>query len=92
MPLKNPVNIRSVILTGFSDSGDGGIRTRVPRRANAFRVRPVMTTSIRLHKTLVKYTIFCAFCKIINKNCNKIKISLQKCKRMCYTYSLRGMA
>ncbi len=33
--------------TGFSD-GDGGIRTHVPRRANAFRVRPVMTTSIRL--------------------------------------------
>ena len=30
-------------------SGDGGIRTLVPRRANAFRVRPVMTTSIRLH-------------------------------------------
>ncbi len=30
-------------------SGDGGIRTHVPRRANAFRVRPVMTTSIRLH-------------------------------------------
>ena len=29
--------------------GDGGIRTLVPRRANAFRVRPVMTTSIRLH-------------------------------------------
>ena len=29
-------------------SGDGGIRTRVPRRANAFRVRPVMTASIRL--------------------------------------------
>ena len=29
-------------------NGDGGIRTRVPRRANAFRVRPVMTTSIRL--------------------------------------------
>ena len=27
---------------------DGGIRTLVPRRANAFRVRPVMTTSIRL--------------------------------------------
>ena len=33
---------------GFYDSGDGGIRTRVPRRANAFRVRPVMTASIRL--------------------------------------------
>lgn len=30
-------------------SGDGGIRTLVPRRANAFRVRPVMTTSIHLH-------------------------------------------
>ena len=29
-------------------SADGGIRTLVPRRANAFRVRPVMTTSIRL--------------------------------------------
>lgn len=28
--------------------GDGGIRTLVPRRANAFRVRPVMTASIRL--------------------------------------------
>ena len=33
----------------FHKSGDGGIRTLVPRRANAFRVRPVMTTSIRLH-------------------------------------------
>ena len=30
-------------------SGDGGIRTLVPRRVNAFRVRPVMTASIRLH-------------------------------------------
>ena len=30
------------------DSGAGGIRTLVPRRANAFRVRPVMTASIRL--------------------------------------------
>ncbi len=38
-------------LTGFllEKSGDGGIRTLVPRRANAFRVRPVMTASIRLH-------------------------------------------
>ena len=34
---------------GFLDGGDGGIRTHVPRKANAFRVRPVMTTSIRLH-------------------------------------------
>ena len=32
----------------FKTSADGGIRTLVPRRANAFRVRPVMTTSIRL--------------------------------------------
>ena len=32
--------------------GDGGIRTLVPRKANAFRVRPVMTTSIRLHLLL----------------------------------------
>ena len=29
--------------------GVGGIRTLVPWRANAFRVRPVMTASIRLH-------------------------------------------
>ena len=29
--------------------GDGEIRTLVPVKANAFRVRPVMTTSIRLH-------------------------------------------
>ena len=28
--------------------GDDGIRTHEPRRANAFRVRPVMTTSIHL--------------------------------------------
>lgn len=27
---------------------DGEIRTLVPVKANAFRVRPVMTTSIRL--------------------------------------------
>ncbi len=33
----------------FFFRADGGIRTLVPRRANAFRVRPVMTTSIRLH-------------------------------------------
>ena len=29
--------------------GVGGIRTLVPEWANAFRVRPVMTTSIQLH-------------------------------------------
>lgn len=38
-------------------SGDGGIRTLVPRRANAFRVRPVMTTSIRLQICFCKYLI-----------------------------------
>ncbi len=32
----------------FPFGGDGEIRTLVPERANAFRVRPVMTTSIRL--------------------------------------------
>ncbi len=32
----------------FFFGGDGGIRTHVPVKANAFRVRPVMTTSIRL--------------------------------------------
>ncbi len=37
--------------------GDGGIRTLVPRRANAFRVRPVMTTSIRLHEELCMISI-----------------------------------
>ncbi len=30
-------------------NGDGGIRTLEPVKANAFRVRPVMTASIRLH-------------------------------------------
>ncbi len=36
----------------FFIHADGGIRTLVPRRANAFRVRPVMTTSIRLQISL----------------------------------------
>lgn len=31
-----------------TDSGDGGIRTRVPKRTNAFRVRLITTTLIRL--------------------------------------------
>ncbi len=31
--------------------GDGGIRTLVARKPNAFRVRPVMTASIRLQTT-----------------------------------------
>ena len=42
----------SAVLSAFTTalvSGDGGIRTLVPRRANAFRVRPVMTTWIHLH-------------------------------------------
>ncbi len=37
----------------FSFGGDGGIRTHVPVKANAFRVRPVMTSSIRLHIYLI---------------------------------------
>ena len=32
--------------------GEGGIRTHVPVKANAFRVRPVMTASILLQKYL----------------------------------------
>ena len=35
--------------------GVDGIRTHVPVKANAFRVRPVMTTSIQLH--IVKYVV-----------------------------------
>ena len=34
--------------------GEGGIRTHVPFPANAFRVRPVMTTSIPLHMLLLR--------------------------------------
>ncbi len=43
-------------------SGDGGIRTRVPRRTNAFRVRLITTTLIRLqalrimHRSVFYYT------------------------------------
>ena len=37
-------NLQTRINTG----GEGGIRTHVPVKANAFRVRPVMTTSILL--------------------------------------------
>ena len=39
----------------FLIGGDGGIRTHVPRRTTAFRVRLVMTTSIRLLSVNVKY-------------------------------------
>ena len=34
--------------TRKNTGGEGGIRTHVPVKANAFRVRPVMTTSILL--------------------------------------------
>ena len=37
-----------VCVSRHSTGGDGEIRTLEPVRANAFRVRPVMTTSIRL--------------------------------------------
>ena len=36
--------------------GEGGIRTHVPLRTTAFRVRLVMTTSILLHVGSVKTT------------------------------------
>ena len=36
--------------------GEGGIRTHVPVKANAFRVRPVMTTSILLPMYLTART------------------------------------
>lgn len=36
----------------FSFGGAGGIRTHGPRKANGFRVRLVMTTSILLHNEI----------------------------------------
>ena len=47
--IKKEKSRKHVCLLDFSFGGDGGIRTHEPVRANAFRVRPVMTTSIRLH-------------------------------------------
>ena len=42
------------MVTGFFDGGECGIRTHVPLRTTAFRVRLVMTTSIRF---LILYSI-----------------------------------
>ena len=47
--MKNTNKNPPTCVNGFSFGGDGEIRTLEPERANAFRVRPVMTTSIRLH-------------------------------------------
>lgn len=62
--------------------GVGGIRTLVPRRANAFRVRPVMTTSIR-HQWFLFYSIGMDFatikCGRISRN--KLRYS-SECGRM----------
>lgn len=44
--MRKPVNR---MVSGFLDDGSGGIRTHVPLRTTAFRVRLVMTTSIRFH-------------------------------------------
>lgn len=44
---KKPANS---LVAGFLHSGSGGIRTHVPLRTTAFRVRLVMTTSIRFHR------------------------------------------
>ena len=41
----------------------------MPRRANAFRVRPVMTTSIRLPKIPIYYTVF----EITSQSISKVK-------------------
>ena len=49
---KKSANGKNRLQTEFF-GGDGGIRTHEPVRANAFRVRPVMTTSIRLHMRAV---------------------------------------
>lgn len=49
---------RAPLTPRLHGSGDGGIRTLVPRRANAFRVRPVMTTSIRL-RLFRTVTVWC---------------------------------
>ena len=38
--------------------GEGGIRTHVPVKANAFRVRPVMSTSIRLRIYKTQNSLF----------------------------------
>ena len=46
--VKKECGLKISILFG----GEGGIRTHVPVKANAFRVRPVMTASILLQKYL----------------------------------------
>ena len=55
----------------IEESGaDGGIRTHEPIKANAFRVRPVMTTSIRLQ---INYRIILTNITAYVKNFNVIK-------------------
>ena len=46
-PLRKSKKPAIGLITDFFDGGSGGIRTHVPLRTTAFRVRLVMTTSIR---------------------------------------------
>ena len=48
-PLRKSKKPAISLITDFFDGGSGGIRTHVPLRTTAFRVRLVMTTSILLH-------------------------------------------
>ena len=52
---KKKTNSYSKNKSSSIDGGEGGIRTHVPVKANAFRVRPVMTTSISLRVFLALY-------------------------------------
>ena len=60
-------------MDGLYFGGEGGIRTHVPVKANAFRVRPVMTASILLRIGALDskndYT----------KNHSKVKHKFEKC-------------
>ena len=63
----------------FTNGGDGEIRTHVPVRANAFRVRPVMTASIRLRVELFGTLI--ANCKAgSNFTAHKVREKCRKCE------------
>ena len=60
--------------------GDGETRTHVPVRANAFRVRPVMTASIRLRVELFGTLI--ANCKAgSNFTALKVREKCRKCEK-----------
>ena len=68
-------HIKRIVRSFFG--GDGEIRTHVPVRANAFRVRPVMTASIRLRVELFGTLI--ANCKA-GSNFTALKVR-EKCRK-----------